>query len=79
MIIEKRSCENSISIKEIIDTGHWHGRKETWVRSRTSAGQFNFLAIIRNHKTLTYNLNLRDVANEFVLKSDSGRVIFGQF
>ena len=52
---------------------------ETWVRSRTSTGQFNSLAIIRNHKTLTYNLNLRDVANELVLKSDSRRVIFGHF
>ena len=68
-----------MSIKEIIATEHWHERKETWVRSRTSAGQFNSLAIIHNHKTLTNNLNLRDVANEFVLKSDSRRVIFGQF
>ena len=68
-----------MSIKEIIAIEHWHGRKETWVRSRTSTGQFNSLAIIRNHKTLTYNLNLRDVANELVLKSDSRRVIFGHF
>ena len=68
-----------MSIKEIIATEHWHGRKETWVRSRTSAEQFNSLAIIiHNHKTLTKNVNLRDVANEFVLKLDSRRLIFRQ-
>ena len=68
-----------MSIKEVIATEHWHGRKETWVRSRTSAEQFNSLAIIiQNHKTLTKNVNLRDVANEFVLKLDSRRLIFGQ-
>ena len=68
-----------MSIKEVIATEHWHGRKETWVRSRTSAEQFNSLAIIiQNHKTLTKNVNLRDVANEFVLKLDSRRLIFRQ-
>ena len=68
-----------MSIKEVIATEHWHGRKETWVRSRTSAERFNSLVIIiHNHKTLTKNVNLRDVANEFVLKLDSRRLIFGQ-
>ena len=68
-----------MSIKEVIATEHWHGRKETWVRSRTSAEQFNSSAIIiHNHKTLTKNVNLRDVANEFVLKLDSRRLIFRQ-
>lgn len=65
MIIGKRSLKNC------------RQRVETSLRSTTSAEPFNSLDIIHDHKTLTENLNLRDIAIEFVSKSDSRRNFLG--
>lgn len=65
MIIGKRSLKNC------------RQRVETSLRSTTSAEPFNSLDIIHNHKTLTENLNLRDIAIEFLSKSDSRRHFLG--
>ena len=54
-------------------------RIKTWMRSKMISVRFNALSILHTHKTLTDNLNLKDIANIFCAKSERRRLIFGRF
>ena len=41
---------------------------KTWLRSAMLPARFNSLALLKFHKQQTYNLNLINIANEFVSK-----------
>ena len=56
------------------------GRKiKTFMRSKMIPVRFIALSILHTHKTLTDNLNLKDIANVFCEKSERRRLIFGRF
>ena len=49
------------------------------MRSKILAARFNSLAILHFHESLTDDLNLREIANEFTSKNDGRNLIFGRF
>ena len=49
------------------------------MRSKMISVKFSAFSILRTHKTLTDNLNLKDIANSFCKKSKRRRLIFGRF
>ena len=54
-------------------------RMKTWMRSKIFPTSFNSLSIHHTHKTLTDDLSLTDIANEFCDKLQSRCSIFGRF
>jgi len=54
-------------------------RVKTWMRSNMLAARFNSLSILHTHKSITDDLNLNDIANEFISKCDSRKLTFGHF
>lgn len=54
-------------------------RLKTWLRNRASQQRFNNLAILNFHKKRTDCLNINNIANEFVAKTQSRKYQFGHF
>ena len=49
------------------------------MRSKMISVKFSAFSILRTHKTLTDNLNLKDIANSFCKQSKRRLLIFGRF
>ncbi len=54
-------------------------RIKTYLRSTMLQERLNSLMVIHVHKELTDNLNMKDVANEFVQISDRRLHVYGKF
>ena len=54
-------------------------RLKTYLHSTMGQSRLNHLMILHVHKELTDNLNLIDVANEFVTSNESRLHVFGRF
>ena len=53
-------------------------RLKTWLRSTMNQTRLNWCMILHTHNDVTDNLNLKDLANEFISRNDSRQRIFGQ-
>ena len=54
-------------------------RIKSWLRAKMSQTRFNHVDLLNTHKTCTDNLQLVDVANEFIARNENRKGIFGTF
>ena len=54
-------------------------RLKTYLRVTTGQARLNHLMVLHVHKDRTDSLNLIDIANDFVSKSERRLTIFGKF